>query len=195
MRAYKGVTPDLMSRLGGRPVQFRVGGTYEEESSKTVKSGFHCCENPFECLSYYNFGTDRFFVVEAEGDIDEDEHERISCTRIKFLKELTEQEFFLAGVAYMIQHPDRRKWQQSYKRVSVCEEYAKATDEGDIAVARGVNPAVEAVPGAYVALIRDVGRTTAWADVATAAGTYSFGEDGEVVFTAGKAVKVEIQDY
>lgn len=191
MRAYKGFTPDLMSRLGGKPVQFKVGETYEEEKSKTVREGFHCCENPFECLTYYNFGSDRFCVVEAGGDIDEDEHERISCTRMKILKELTEQEFFLAGVAYMIQHPERKKWEQSHKSVTVAREYAEAMKPGQIAIARGDNPAVEAVPGAYIALIRDTqaDRMTAWADVAQAAGTYSLNEAGEAVFAARKAVK------
>ena len=97
MRAYKGFTPDLMSRLGGKPVQFKVGETYEEPRSKTANSGFHCCENPFECLSYYGYKQDRFCLVEAEGDIDEDDFERISCTKLTILKELTEKEFFLAG--------------------------------------------------------------------------------------------------
>lgn len=191
MRAYKGFTPDLMSRLGGKPVQFKVGETYEEPRSKTADSGFHCCENPFECLTYYSFGSDRFCLVEATGDIDEDDNERISCTKLKVLKELSEMELFLAGVAYMIQHPERKKWEQSHKSVTVAREYAEAMKAGQIAIARGDNPAVEAVPGAYIALIRDTqaDRITAWADVAQAAGTYSLNEAGEAVFAARKAVK------
>jgi len=191
MRAYKGFTPDLMSRLGGKPVQFKVGRTYEEPRAKTVREGFHCCENPFECLSYYTYGQDRFCLVEALGDIDEDKDERISCTKLTVLKELSEQEFFLAGVAYMIQHPFRRGWEQDRKGVEVHRKYAEAHRPGDIAVARGANPAVEAVPGAYVALIKELspgsGWMASWADVAQAAGTYSLNDTGEVTFAARKA--------
>lgn len=191
MRAYKGFTHNLMSRLGGKPVQFKVGETYEEPRSKTANSGFHCCENPFECLSYYGYKQDRFCLVEAEGDIDEDDFERISCTKLTILKELTEKEFFLAGVAYMIQHPKRKRWEQDRKGVEVHKEYAEARFPGDIAVARGANPAVEAVPGAYVALIKEISADrswiASWADVAQAAGTYSLNDKGEVTFAARKA--------
>lgn len=193
MRAYKGFTPDLRSCLGGKPVQFKIGGVYEEEKSKTVRAGFHCCENPFECLTYYRYGKDRFCVVEAEGDIDEDQDERISCTRIKILKELSQQEFFLAGVAYMVSHPKRTGWEKHSTGVEVAKEYAEAKLPEEIAIARGANPAVEAVPGAFVGLIRERGdRITAWADVAQAAGTYSINEAGEAVFAARKAGRHEV---
>lgn len=86
MRAYKGFTKELISRLGNGEKEtccFTPGETKEVEASKTVSSGFHCCENPFECLAYYAFdGSNRFFIVEAAGDIDEDDDERIACTKI-----------------------------------------------------------------------------------------------------------------
>lgn len=79
MRAYKGFTKELISRLGNGEKEtccFTPGETKEVEASKTVSSGFHCCENPFECLAYYAFdGSNRFFIVEAAGDIDEDDDE------------------------------------------------------------------------------------------------------------------------
>ena len=183
MRAYKGFSPNLESRLGGKPVKFKIGNTYEEESSKTVRSGFHCCENPFECLSYYTYRQDRFCLVEAAGDIDEDDHERISCTKLTILKELSDRDFFLSGVAFMIQHPQRAKWEQNKKGVKVCKEYATAIKPGDIAIARGENPQVKAVPGAYVALIRDFGSGVlmTWAEEVEDTGVYYFAENSNEV--------------
>lgn len=58
MIAYKGFTKDLTARLGRGNYQFKPGETAIEENSKTVRSGFHCCENPFECLGYYNLKSD-----------------------------------------------------------------------------------------------------------------------------------------
>lgn len=183
MRAYKGFTPDLCSRLGGKPVKFKIGRTYEEKESKTVRSGFHCCENPFECLRYYTYGKDRFCLVEALGDIDEDEDERISCTKLKVVKELSEQEFFLAGVAYIINHPLRKRWQVKRDRVMVQPEYAQANSAMNIAIARGNNPKVKAVSGAFVALMWDYGSGVmmTWADIAKEDGVYYFNTAGEVV--------------
>nr|DAM81764.1 MAG TPA: hypothetical protein [Caudoviricetes sp.] len=113
MKAYKGFNKELTSCLGdgnNDNCKFTLGETKEVSSSKTASSGFHCCENPFECLKYYAFnGENRFFIVEAEGDIDEDEQERIACTKITIKEELTPVKFALEGMAYIINHSLREK--------------------------------------------------------------------------------------
>lgn len=153
MRAFKGMSPDMTARLGMGRFQFKVGETYEEKSSKTVRSGFHCCENPFECLSYYRLGIDRFFEVEAAGDIDEDDDERIACTKITIVKELTIGEFALEGMKYMINHPEH-KWQQNRVGVVVTEVGAEATL---IAISRGSDPMAKVAKGGIIGLIRETG--------------------------------------
>jgi hypothetical protein len=153
MIAYKGFTKELTSRLGGKPVQFAPGGTYTEQKSKTVNSGFHCCENPFECLTYYSLdGNNRFFQVETAGDIDEDEDERISCTQITLIKELSLKELAGHGMIYMVQHPNREKWKR-IGSVQVNENKATASSKGGIAIARGPHPTVKGVTGSILGLI------------------------------------------
>lgn len=55
------------------------------------ENGFHCAENPLDCLSYYrNWRNSVYYEVEAAGDLDEDEFDsKISCTEIYLLKRLT----------------------------------------------------------------------------------------------------------
>lgn len=156
MIAYKGFTKELTARLGQGDYRFRPEGTFEEKLSKTAKSGFHCCENPFECLGYYNLGTkDRFFQVEAAGSIDEDGAERIACTKITLIKELGIKEFAGHGMMYIVRHPLREKWQQSLDRLLVAPDKAEAQKAGGIAIARGKNPKVRGPLGSVLGLIAE----------------------------------------
>ena len=157
MRAYKGFTKELISRLGNGEKEtccFTPGETKEVEASKTVSCGFHCCENPFECLDYYAFnGENRFFLVEAAGDIDEDDDERIACTKITLIEELTPFRFAMEGMRYIITHPARKKWQQLRIGVTVASDRAEAKGRGCIAIARGEHPSVTGVEGSILGLI------------------------------------------
>lgn len=161
MIAYKGFTKDIWSKHGNgekSSCQFKIGETKTVSESQTARSGFHCCENPFECLRYYSFDRDnRFFLVDAAGDIDEDENERIACTKITLLEELTPIRFAMEGLIYIINHPQREKWQQSYDNVQVKKDKAEANEEGQIAIARGENPQVRGPEGSILGLIVDRG--------------------------------------
>lgn len=157
MIAFKGFTKDLTARLGRGTYQFEAGKTYTEESSKTVRSGFHCCENPFNCLTYYSLdGKNRFFMVEAAGSIDEDDGERIACTELTLMKELSVLEFALEGMKYMINHPARESWQQNYSEVKVSQDRAEAAKANNIAIARGENPRVKGPEGSILGIIREM---------------------------------------
>lgn len=154
MIAYKGFTKNLTARLGKGIYQFKPGETAIEEHSKTANSGFHCCENPFECLGYYGLKTgDQFWQVEASGSIDEDENERIACTEITLIKKLTVKEFAGYGMAYIVQHPMRDKWEQERNGLVVAKESAEADERESIAIARGKHPKVKGVEGAILGLI------------------------------------------
>lgn len=159
MIAYKGFSKELRSVMGNgnkATCTFAPGITLEETASKTVSCGFHCCENPFKCLTYYSLnGQNRFFKVEAAGDIDEDNSERIACTKITLLEELTPLALALEGMKYMIEHPKREVWQQSYSNVQVQADTAEAKTKDAIAIARGANPAVKGPEGSILGIIRE----------------------------------------
>lgn len=130
MIAYKGFEPGLTCRN----YQF-VMGLNATEKANCAANGFHCAENPLDCLTYYpNMDRSEYFIVNAGGDIDEDAYDsKIACTELTIIKKLTVEEFFLHGLAYMTDHP-KREWNSHVQK-------DRAEAQGGYAVVRGIDPA------------------------------------------------------
>ena len=69
MKAYKGFTKDLKCRN----FQFEEGKIYEENEAKLCEKGFHACEDPIDCFSYYSPSDSVYHEVELEDVADEKE--------------------------------------------------------------------------------------------------------------------------
>ena len=69
MKSFKGFNKDLTCR----GFQYKVGETYEEENAKLCETGFHACENPIDCMLYYNPTTSVYHEVELEDVSDEND--------------------------------------------------------------------------------------------------------------------------
>lgn len=104
MIAYKGFNSGLVCR--GH--QF-VMGLNVTEKANCAANGFHCAEDPLDCLSYYsNMERSEYYLVDAGGDVDEDDRDsKIACTELTIIKRLGREEFFLHALAYMVDHPGR----------------------------------------------------------------------------------------
>ena len=79
MIAYKAFEHGLICR----GYQFSMG-LNRTEKANCRQNGFHCAEDPLDCLTYYS-DMDRaeYYVVDAGGDIDEDGYDtKISCTEL-----------------------------------------------------------------------------------------------------------------
>ncbi len=153
MIAFKGFSKDMTARLGKGRYQFEQGRTEHTEKSQTASCGFHCCENPFDCLRYYQLEKDRFFLVEAAGSIDEDNQNRIACTEITPLQELSIKQIAGYGMAYMIQHPLRDGWERSGLDVIVSRNDVQGNAK--ILIARGRRPRAKGQEGTVIGLIRE----------------------------------------
>lgn len=156
MMAFKGFTADLRSVMGDgkkKTCCFVPGETKKVERSKTANSGFHCCEYPPDCLRYYSWKKSRFFRVEAAGDIDEDEGERIAATEITIVEELDAWKFAYYIMRYIAMYPRRKNWITNMTEVSIQPDKAKVSEAGHIAIARGNSPRVRGVEGSVVGLI------------------------------------------
>ena len=70
MIAYKGFEKNISCR----GYQFKRYGINETTEANCRQNGFHCAENPLDCLVHYpNWRNSRYFVVKAFGDLDEDD--------------------------------------------------------------------------------------------------------------------------
>lgn len=129
MIAYKAFEHGLICR----GYQFSMG-LNRTEKANCRQNGFHCAEDPLDCLTYYS-DMDRaeYYVVDAGGDIDEDGYDtKISCTELTVLKKLTKRDFFLHSLAFMADHP-LREWSRHVKK-------DRAEASIGYAVVRGTDP-------------------------------------------------------
>ena len=109
MKAYKGFRNNLTCTMGHGTYQFEPGKVHHEKKAQCCSTGFHCTDNPLDVLNYYNREDDRYFIVEAAGDIHEDDvNSRIACTSIKLVKEITLTQLIISGLVFMQEHPNRK---------------------------------------------------------------------------------------
>src|SRR5574343_779114 len=86
----------MESDMTCRGFQYEVGKEYSLESKLQIcENGFHFCENPFNCLEYYDNikGDKRLFLVEALGIIITDDNKSVT-NKIKIVEEIKDIEKF-----------------------------------------------------------------------------------------------------
>ena len=103
MIAYKAFQKNL-SCLG---FQYKETEWNYTEKAACRKTGFHCAENPLDCLIYYsNPDLAQYCVVEVAGERQEEGNDsKIACIQLRIVRRLTLLELLIEGVAYMLQYP------------------------------------------------------------------------------------------
>lgn len=143
MFAYKAFDPGLKCR----GYQFQMG-LNETETANCKRDGFHCAEDPLDCLTYYNLKDAEIYIVEAGGDLDEDgDDSKISCTQLTILRKLEPIRLFAHILSYIVLHHSR-KWNP---RIS--QNCARAAN--GFAVVRGDNPLACGKKGDILALVKE----------------------------------------
>ena len=101
MKAYKGFNKDMTCR----DFQYEEGKTYETNEAKLCKSGFHACENPLDCWSYYDLLDSEFHEVELEDVSPERESKdtKVCGRRIKIGAKLDIRGMVKASVDFVMQ--------------------------------------------------------------------------------------------
>lgn len=148
MIAYKGFNKDLTCTKGKGVYQYTPGIWHETDKAKCADTGFHCCENPLDCLSYYPINSGVIWLVEAAGDINEDGDHRISCTRIRLIRALDTMDIALHACRYIYKHPDRPE------NHNVCSEYGFVRNNPWVIV-RGKNPVASGTKGSRLFLLQE----------------------------------------
>ena len=145
MIAYKGFQKDLKCR----GFQFQEYGINETEKANCRHNGFHCAENPLDCLCYYpNWKNSVYYIVDASGDLDEDgEDSKISCTKMRLLKKIELRSLLLHGAAYMAKYPNR-KWNSHVAKES-------GTSCNGFCIVRGKAPKAKGQKGDLLLLLKE----------------------------------------
>lgn len=145
MRAFKGFHKNLTC-LG---YQFKEGIVNRTEEANCVQNGFHCAENPLDCLNYYpNWRNSVYYEVHAFGDIDEDAVDsKISCTAMRLIRRLSLEQMLLEAAVYMIEHP-KRQWNS---KVLLDTGIAK----NGFVVVRGKNPKALGKMGSLLLILKE----------------------------------------
>lgn len=99
MKAYKGFNRDMTCR----GFQFEEGKTYEYQGDvKLCESGFHACEEPMDCLRYYDPCESVYHVVELEGVSDErKEDTKVVGKKIRIGERMSIKSIVKASIEYV----------------------------------------------------------------------------------------------
>ena len=144
--AYKAFEPGLVCR----GVQFKpIGEKNVTEAANCARNGWHCAENPADCLSYYpNIRSSVYCIVAVEGDTDEDANDsKISCTELTILRELSLPDYFLHILIYMAKHPS--------VPCSITQNGRGEARRKGYAVVRGLRPYAKGKLGDILAMARE----------------------------------------
>lgn len=148
MIAYKGFNKDLACTKGRGTYQYEVGKTYREDMAKTARAGFHCVEEPIRVLDWYSGDDARYCKVIASGDINEDGKERIACTEMTILQEITLAQLGALECVWIMDHP---QWKCSDR----VKRDSGSAEENGIVIVRGKNPKARGKKGSVIFLLKE----------------------------------------
>ena len=98
MKTYKGFNKDMTAKNG---YQYEEGKEYEEEKAAACECGFHACEYPLDCFSYYNPGSSVYHVVEQSGEFSKNNDDsKVASTKIKIGAEISIAGLVKAAIEY-----------------------------------------------------------------------------------------------
>ena len=132
MKAYKGFD----KRLKCRGFQYEVGKEYEEEKAELCNCGFHACENPLNCFTYYAPADSRFCEVELDGVSDEKSNDSKVCGKhISISAEIGLKGIIEAGVKFIMDKVDFKNAKEvntgRWSAATNTGRWSAATNTGD----------------------------------------------------------------
>ena len=98
MKAYKGFNKDMTCRN----FQYEEGKTYETDTAELCETGFHACQYPLDCFTYYTPSESEFYEVEVDGNIvvDNKRDTKVASTKINIGAKLDIAGIVKASIEY-----------------------------------------------------------------------------------------------
>ena len=162
IKGYKGFNKDMTCR----GFQYEEGKEYETDKAEVCEKGFHACEYPLDCFSYYNPVESVYHEVEQSGEISKkkDEDTKLASTKIKIGAKLSIAGIVQAAIEYTSSRAKKESDSDSRKGVSSAtgncgassatgyKGASSAEDKDSIAVAWGYHGKAKGVLGSYLVL-------------------------------------------
>ena len=170
IKSYKGFNKDMTCK----GFQYEEGKEYETEKAECCETGFHACEYPLDCFSYYPPNESVFHEVEQDGEIDrENDDTKIASTKIKIGASINIAGIVKAAIEYTTKRAKKENGSdKDYGASSATGDYgassatgkcgassatgykgaSSAEDKDSIAVAWGYHGKAKGVIGSYLVL-------------------------------------------
>lgn len=124
MKAYKGFNKDMTCR----GFKFKEGKKYHEDKADLCNVGFHACEDPIDCLRYYNPAESVYREVELSDATDQKEDSKRVGKTIKIGAEIDIEKICKLHFDYVKEHTTSENTDK--KQASATGYYGAASATG-----------------------------------------------------------------
>ena len=115
IKSYKGFNKDMTCR----GFQYEEGKEYEESNALVCENGFHACEYPLDCLSYYSPSESVYHEVEQSGKLSKESGDtKVASTKIKICAKLSIAGLVEAAIEYTKERVKQEEDSDGYKGAS-----------------------------------------------------------------------------
>lgn len=136
INSYKGFKKDMTCR----GFKYEEGETYKEENANVCNAGFHACEYPLDCFSYYPPATSVYHEVIQSGSLSKSNCDtKVSSTKIKIGAEIGIAGIVKAAIKYTksrttTECTDENAATAGEHGAATAGEYGVATSRGSVSV-------------------------------------------------------------
>ena len=154
VKAFKGFNRDLTCR----GFQYEEGKEFHTDRAECCEEGFHACEYPLDCLSYYSPYQSVYHEVELSGDLDKERSSsdsKICATDIKIGARLSIAGLVKAAIEFTMSKVKKEAGSDEEHGASSATGYkgaSSATDPTAVAVAWGHEARAKGCIGAHLIL-------------------------------------------
>lgn len=152
IKSYKGFNKDMTCR----GFQYEEGKEYEESNALVCENGFHACEYPLDCLSYYSPSESVYHEVEQSGKLSkESDDTKVASTKIKIGAKLSIAGLVEAAIEYTKERVKQEEDSDGdYGASSATGDYGASSAESPnaVAVAWGYKGKAKGVKGSFLVL-------------------------------------------
>lgn len=127
--------------------QYEEGKEYEESNALVCENGFHACEYPLDCFSYYSPSESVYHEVEQSGKLSKESCDtKVASAKIKIGAKLSVAGLVEAAIEYTKERVKQEEDSDGYKGASSAES------PNAVAVAWGYKGKAKGVKGSFLVL-------------------------------------------